>query len=144
MGSEMCIRDSRRGAHRGVVSGRLRAAADDRICHLRGLRLGSGRVLQMARGPHVQVHLHLRDRVLGRGGAGAEHRPHGRDADRPVRERPGAAGAADAEAAGAVPAIPARTCFTISSIFTLFISIFMFPPVSECKGCLPLRSVFSW
>ena len=56
----------------------------------------------------------------------------------------GAAGAADAEAAGAVPAIPARTCFTISSIFTLFISIFMFPPVSECKGCLPLRSVFSW
>mgnify|MGYP000045857838 CR=1 FL=1 len=52
--------------------------------------------------------------------------------------------AADVEAAGAVPAIPARTCFTISSIFTLFMSIFMFPPVSECKGCLPLRSVFSW
>ena len=46
-------------AHRGVVFSCLRAAADDRVCHLRGLRLGGGRLLQVARGPHVQIHLHL-------------------------------------------------------------------------------------
>ena len=37
-------------------------------------------------------------------------------------------GAGAAAAAGAFPVIPERTCFTISSIFTLFISILIFPP----------------
>ena len=41
------------------------------------------------------------------------------------------------------PVIPERTCFTISSIFTLFISIVLFLLINECKGCQTLRSVFS-
>ena len=38
--------------------------------------------------------LRILERLEHRGGAGAEHRPHGRDADRPVREWLGAARAA--------------------------------------------------
>ena len=71
----------------GLIAASFLAAVDHGVRHLRGLRLGGGRLLQVARGPHVQIHLHLRDRVLGHRGAHSRCEPVGHDADGPVRQR---------------------------------------------------------
>ena len=81
----LCRGAVRHRPDRRVVLGCLRASADHGVRHLRSVRLGSGSFVQVERSAAVQEHFHVRDRILGRRRAGAEHRPHGRDADRPVR-----------------------------------------------------------
>ena len=87
---------------RSIVLGRMRASADHGVRHLRGIRLGSRRLLQVEGSAAVQEHLHVRHRVLGRHRAHPEHRPHGRHAHGPVHQRPGAAGAAGVHGADLV------------------------------------------